>query len=120
MSPAHQDDRLAGVVQYRGGELHHPGGAGERLEEAVDNNNDLVQIIVQQEVPDTVLGLVVGKVEGLQVTGLVLSLEDHLGLYDVPAHREGLVKEGRLVSEHPVNVRTVTRQNTGGVLLHPS
>ena len=47
-------------------------------------------------------------------------LEDHLGLDDVAADREGLVEEGRLVSEHPVNVGTVTRQNTGGVLFHPS
>ena len=82
----------------------------------MDNNHELVQIIVQEEVPDTVRGLIVGKEERVEVTGLVLSLEDHLGLDDVPAHWQGLVKEGRLVSEHPVNVGTVPRQNTGGVL----
>ena len=86
----------------------------------MDDNNDLVEIIVQQEVPDTLLGLVVGKVERVEVTGLVLSLEDHLGLDDVSADRQRLVEEGRFVSEHPVNVCTVTRQNTGGVLFHLS
>ena len=86
----------------------------------MDDNNDLVNISVQQEVPDTVLRLVVGKVERVQVTGLVLSLQDHLGLDDVPAHWQGLVEEGRLVLEHPVNVGTVPRQNTGGVLSHLS
>ena len=86
----------------------------------MDDNNDLVKIIVQEEVPDTVLGLLVGKVERVEVAGLVLSLEDHFGLDDVTADRQGLVKEGRLVSEHPVNVGTVPRQNTRGVLFHLS
>ena len=84
----------------------------------MDDNNELVQILLQQEVPDTLLALVVGKVERVEVTGLVLSLEDQLGLDDVTTDGEGLVEEGSLVPEHPVNVGTVAGQYTGGVPSH--
>ena len=104
VAPVHQEDRPAGVSHQQGGEGQHPAGAGEGLQEAVDHDHDVSQVLVEEELADTVLGLVVGEVERVQLAGGVLSPEEDVRLDDVATHGQGLVEEGRGEPEGPVNV----------------
>lgn len=54
----------------------------------MDDNHQLVHGPIRHQMGDTVPGLVVWQEEGVELAGEVLSLEDHVGLDDVPAHRE--------------------------------
>ena len=54
----------------------------------MDDNHQLVHGPIRHQMGDTGPGLVVWQEEGVELAGEVLSLEDHVGLDDVPAHRE--------------------------------
>ena len=104
MSPVHQEHSSVRVGEELIRQLEHPDTAGETLEEAVDDNDDVGEVTMRQELSDTGLSHIVGEEPGVQVTGQVLSLEDHGGLDHVTTHWQRHVQEGRLVVECPVKL----------------
>ena len=107
VTPAHQEDGGVRVSGEQRRQLEHPDRGGQGLEEAVDDDDQLVDGALGHQLGHAVPRLVVGQEGGVQLAGHVLPLQDHVGPDYVAAHGEGHVEERGPVFECPVNLRAV-------------